>query len=247
MTVVHRFPVDVSESQTTSLMSKIYPGAALFDSSPAEQRWATALIRFNMEPALYAHHSWLPAWSSGASKQGSSHLSAELLQTYNLASIFDWQMAVPASRFFMMDKATLERVALVTGIAAHRNRLRQIVLKSHLEVLRAGLGDAIDTLWMPFAESLPLSPSRLIIQWDPFEVDDLKVDLCNAGYFHLLQLVELCEPVQHAAAMRAAFCAPKEIAALVRPALNEGQVSRSSNTIINEVIPHWAPAWTWLF
>jgi len=235
------------EFLAASRPGKPQSGTTLFDCSPAEQRWATALIRFNMEPARYAHQSWLPAWSSQASDQLLSRLSVELLATHKLASTFDWKMAVPASRLFMMDRAALERVALVMGIASHRNRLRQIVFKSHLEALRAALGDAADTLWMPFAESLPRSPTRLAIRWDPFDTDALTAELRYAGYLHLFHLLEPSRTEHYAAAMRAAFCVPREVAAVERPAVDEEQSLRASNTIINEVIPHWAPAWTWLF
>ena len=235
------------EFLAASRPSKTYPVPTLFDCSPAEQRWATALIQFNMEPARYAHQSWLPAWSSHASEQLLSRLSVELLASHKLESIFDWKMAVPASRLFMMDRAALERMALIMGIASHRNRLRQIVFKPHLEALRAALGDTVDTLWMPFAESLPRSSIRLAIQWNPLDIDGLTAELRNAGYLHLLQLLEPSRPEHHAAAMRAAFCVSREVAKAERPAVDDEQSLRASNTLINEVIPHWAPAWTWLF
>lgn len=215
--------------------------------SYAEQRLAAALIRFNLEPALYAHESWLPSWSRSATKYTLSRLSAELLQAQALASTFDWKMTVPASRFFMMDRAALGRVALMIGIASHRDRLRQIVVKSHLEVLRTALGDMLDVLWMPFAESQPRSPTRLAIRWDFFDATELKSDLANTGYRELIRLLNPAKPEQRAAALRAGFCVPRDLDISKADTVEEAQTLLSCNSIINEVIPHWAPAWTWLF
>jgi hypothetical protein len=100
---------------------------------------------------------------------------------------------------------------------------------------------------MPFAESLPQSLTRLTIQWDRFDIDGLKAELCSAGYLHLLQLLEPSRPEHYAAAMRAAFCVPRGIAPLERSAVDEEQSLLASDTLVNEIIPHWAPAWTWLF
>ena len=218
-----------------------------FDCSLAEQRWATAVIRFNMQPAHYAHQSWLPIWSCQPSSQLLSRLSAELLAAYQLTSVFDWQMLVPASRIFMLDKTSLEQLALIAGIASHRVSLRQIVIKPHLELLRKTLGDVTDTLWMPFAELIPQSSIRLTIQWDTFNAAALTAELQNAGYFHMLNLLEPLRPENYAAARRAAFCVPRNVAEAKQCAPDLAQSRRASHVIISEIIPHWVPAWTWLF
>lgn len=247
MSVVHNLDQDRHEFMAAHHSDETHLESTSFDCSPAEQRWATALIRFNIEPAHYAHQSWLPIWSRQASSQLLSLLSIELLATHQLTSVFDWQMSVPASRLFMMNKATLERIALITGIAAHRSRLRQIVFKPHLEFLRTALGDVADTLWMPFAESIPQSSTRLAIQFDSFDIAALTTELRNAGYFQMLRLLAPFRPENYAAAKRAAFCIPQNVAALEQCAVDDDQSLRASHAIINNIVPHWAPAWTWLF
>ena len=252
MSVVHNLEENTHQFTAVSHSDENHPDEnhqrlMPFDYSLAEQRWATALIRFNMKPAHYAHQSWLPVWSRQASDQLLSLLSVELLATYQLASVFDWQMLVPASRLFMTNRETLERIALITGIASHRSSLRQIVFKPHLEFLRAALGDVADTLWMPFAESIPQSSIRLPIQFDSFGIVALTTELRNAGYLQMFHLLAPSRPENYAVAKRAAFCIPQNVAALEQCAVDEEQSQRASHAIINNIIPHWAPAWTWLF
>ncbi len=220
------------------------------DAGPVEGRWAKALIRFNLEPAEYADPSWLPDWAPEASPRVRQELSRGLLRDQGLEALCDWSLRDYAARMFMMDTAARRRVALAVGVAAHRDSLRQVVRKERLTMLSTCLGDALSTLWLSVAESVPRAPGELTLQWEPFDAGGLVRRLTRIGDVQLLRVVKEAGNTQRAAASRAAFCLPRqsEDQRLDKPsALSAAHSARMTEKIISDLIPRWAPEWTWLF
>jgi hypothetical protein len=209
--------------------------------------WVAALLRFNLQPASYVHPSWLPIWASkleAITPGVREALSIELLCEHHLDALHDWDMHDRAGRLFMMDPSVRDQLALVIGIAFHRDSLRQVVLKPRLNALRAVLGDALDTLWLPVAEAVERSPTSISIAWDPLDSSSLRQTLMADGY---CQMLRLCDPTRRAVWGRAVLCAPRALAAQHVSPLSGAPAARLLEGIVMDIIPRGASSWTWLF
>lgn len=213
----------------------------------AQASWAKLLLRFNLQPASYADASWLPDWARGAGEPVLRQLSLALLREHGLHSSFDWWLNDRAARLFLLDRPALKRLALAVGIAAHRDSLRQVVQHSRLASLRAPLGDALDTLWLPVAETVEYAPVPLQLQWDPFDGAALAHRLEGDGYHQLVRLLNVRDAAQRPAALRAAFCAPRALSLQPLACLPRPRSERCTDALVNDILPRWTPAWTWLF
>ncbi|MBA2723608.1 MAG: SctK family type III secretion system sorting platform protein [Methylibium sp.] len=213
----------------------------------AQASWAKLLVRFNLQPASYADASWLPDWAAGASEPVLRELSLALLREHGLQTSCDWWLNDRAARLFLMDRPALERLALTAGIAAHRDSLRQVVRQSRLACLRSALGDTLDTLWLPVAEAVEYAPAPLQLPWEPFDGAALEHRLVHDGYQQLLRLLNVRDAAQRPAALRAAFCAPRALSSKPLPCLPRQRAERWTDAIVNDILPRWTPAWTWLF
>jgi hypothetical protein len=214
-----------------------------FASAP----WVAALLHFNLRPALYAHPSWLPNWAhklETLTPRVREALSVELLREHRLDIAHDWGMHDRAGRLFMIEPDLRDRLALAIGIAVHRDSLRQVVLKPRLNALRAVLGEALDTLWLPVAEAVERSPVSISITWESFNGVSLRKTLVTDGYRQMLRLVD---PNQRAVWGRAVLCVPRDLASQKRPALGAAPAARLLDGIMMDIIPRGASSWTWLF
>jgi len=213
----------------------------------ASSRWVQALLRFNLSPASYADPSWLPRWAADASPAVLDALSIELLRDRGLDTEFDWRMPEGPARLFMLAPRELAALSVAVGVAAHRDSLRQVVLKPRLGALRSTLGNALDTLWLAVAEAVPRSGRPLSICWEPLDAPGLRHELRCEGLRQLLRLVNAQDPSQKAAASRAVLCAPRGLESHPLPHLPADDAARAFGTIVTDLIPCWAPSWTWLF
>jgi YOP proteins translocation protein K (YscK) len=218
-----------------------------YDYTDVQRSWAKAVIRFNIEPAYYAHPSWLPNWTAKASHQSLVYLSRALLAEQELTNCFDWEMPFQAARLFLLEPRALANVALSVGVASHRDQIRQIIRKEQIMLLRSALGETLDTLWLPFAQVIPKSDESLQFHWECFSADALKKNLINTGYFQLLTLLDPSNQHERPCAVRASFCVPKEIRKIQSTVLTENQRIGLTKSIIIDIIPKQASAWTWLF
>ncbi|RQP21322.1 SctK family type III secretion system sorting platform protein [Piscinibacter terrae] len=209
--------------------------------------WVRTLLRFNLSPASYADPSWLPRWAADAAPAVIEALSVDLLRDRGLDTAFDWHMPKGPGRFFMLAPRELAALSVAVGIAAHRDSLRQVVLKPRLGALRSSLGDALDTLWLPVAEAVPRSVRPLSISWEPLDAPRLRQTLRGEGMRQLLRFVDAGDPAQKAVASRAVLCAPREVAANLLPRLPADEAAHAFGAIVTHLIPRWAPSWTWLF
>ena len=210
-----------------------------------------AVLRFDSQPALYADPSWLPQWAVGSPRplqlRLERELSSWLLAQQRVDGPCDWAACCAAARLFMMDARERDALALVTGVAAHRASLRQVVLHDRIEALRVGLGGALDVLWSPVAECVGHAESRLVVPWDVVGVDALRSRLRQDGLHQLLRLLNPDDVRQRAAAARAALCAPRRATGADARGLPAAQAERLSDALIEFAVPEWASAWTWLF
>jgi hypothetical protein len=102
-------------------------------------------------------------------------------------------------------------------------------------------------LWLPAAQIIPKSEQPLLFDWQSFNADVLKKELRGTGYFHLFTLLDSSNAAERAAAMRAMFCVPKEIQKIQFDAMTANQRIGLANSIVKDIIPIQAAAWTWLF
>ncbi len=226
--------------------------AAAFDQPPGaiDGRWARAVVRFNLQPAEYADASWLPRWAPLAAPRARQELSRGLLREHGLETLCDWALDDAAARLFMMDADAFDSISLAVGVAAHRDSLRQVVRKDRLTALRECLGQAASALWLSVAESVPRAAAALIIGWEPLDAQALKSKLTDTGKAALLRMLDPTEPRQRAAALRCALRLPRPASAqgeLALPPLPLSQAERMAEAIVRDLLPRWAPQWTWLF
>lgn len=228
-----------------------------------DPRWPALVLRFNLDLAAYADASWLSthvAVAAGASATaGNSRLraalSAALLAEHQLHQRFDWELANPAARLFLLPAEMLSQIARVIGLATHRNSLRQLVRQQQLTLLRQAVGDSWDALWLPFVEAVPLNHvgkhgalfEPLPLQWTAFDPALLCRRLKQDGLRQLLRLLDARQPTQAASAQRAALCVPRALAQAALPPLSDTAAQRLVCATTEQIIPRWASAWTWLF
>lgn len=211
-------------------------------------RWAALLLRFNLQPALYADASWLPRWARRPETLQPcvrDALSRAMLHDRGLGGLHDWTLENRAGRFFLMDSRSRDAVALALGVAAQRDPLRRVVLKARLDALRGALGDALGTLWMPVAEAVEPAQRPVSIAWEAFDGKALGRALTMDGYSQLLRLVDR---ENHALWGRAVLCAPRGVASTEPlPAMGAAPAKRLIGGVISELIPRRTAQWAWLF
>jgi YOP proteins translocation protein K (YscK) len=224
----------------------------------AAGRWAQAVVRFNLDPVEYADPSWLPPWAAQATPRVRQELSRGMLREQQLETLCDWVIDDRGARLFMMDAATLDRLGLAIGIAAHRDTLRQVVRRERLTALRECFGAASSTLWLAVAETVPRADSPLALQWSPFDAKALVERLKRDGKRQLLRLIDDADPAQRATSLRAAFCLPRPSGGTDGAAhggadesrlapLQPAQAIRMTDAIVGDLLKPWASQWTWLF
>jgi hypothetical protein len=218
-----------------------------------DPRWPGAVLRFNLNEASYAHLSWLPTSLAAPASGGryqyqyAAALSAGLRDEVGVAGLYDWSIDSAAARLFLMDAGSLATIALIVGIAAHRQTLRQVVQGQQIELLGNQLGTALDTLWFPLAQAVPAAETALLLPWNMpsnRENRELKPALVEEGQRQLLRLVDT---KQRASAMRAALCMSRSVAKEPLPCLSAVQAQTMTDTIIEHAVTQWTPQWTWLF
>lgn len=218
----------------------------------ADGPWRSALLRFNLHPALYAHASWLPGWAHAAVQgpQLQAALSRSLLQAQGVHELFDWELRDTGARLFLLDPAALRALALSLGVAAHRDRLCRIVWQPQLLALQAALGDTFDALWLPVSEQVQVFPVQaldgLLLLQSPAAVAALRQRLEHDGLLLLLRLVDPGLSAQRAAAVRAAFRLPRALAGKALPPLPGARAEALARAIAEQLLARCAPGCGWL-
>lgn len=208
--------------------------------------WVALVLRFNLDPVSYADPSWLPTWAKDASDDARRALSQDLLRQQGLEMHHDWVMEDPVARIFCIDSATLCMLARAVGVTSHRHELRQVVSKRQLNLLQVALGDAMSVLWLPSLESIELA-SPVPLAWGQLDADALRDAMTCEGFRQLLRLVDPAQLDRQAVSGRMSLCAPRHLQQVRLPALNERCANQLVGALVNDMLPRWAPAWTWLF
>ena len=210
-------------------------------------QWLQTVVRFNLRPALVVHPTRLPHWAREVSSLSASvvaALSRDILTRNALVDDYDWNISDPVVRLFMMEPNARDQIAMVLGVAAHRAELRRVVRKSHLDILRAALGQAMDGLWLPVSELVAGTRQPLRIDWSALNADSLQQRMVHDGYQQMLVLLDRSKS---ASWKRAALCPPQDF--VWQAGVLQQTPARQAllNRIVADVLPRWAPQWTWLF
>lgn len=220
---------------------------AVTDVLDLSHDWLRALISFNLRPAVHIHPSRLPVWAADVSSLPPNvvaALSQEILTTYSLTDDCDWGLPDTGVRFFMIDPTARDQIALVLGVAAHRKQFRKVVLKNQLAALRDVLGQAKDALWLPVSEAVDSSNEVLKIDWSGLDGATLQKQLIEHGYQQLLKLLDRSKSAYW---KRAVLGTPSGFSWKPCAPMNQLDCQRLIDRIIVELLPRWAPRWTWLF
>jgi uncharacterized membrane-anchored protein YhcB (DUF1043 family) len=215
-------------------------------------RWAGLVARFNEQVAAYADASWfpqeLPRPEAVPSLAYLNALSSALISELGLADEVDWAVSWPSARFFLMDAPAREAMALVVGIAAQRNALRQVVQLQQLQALHHALGDYREVLWSPLAEQVPhAEKSAVALSTLLSDPQALRRRLVMDGLKQLLRLLDAKDPQQSACARRARLLIPKQEVSGLLPSLPTLEARALGQALIAQVVPKWIPQWNWLF
>lgn len=208
--------------------------------------WVALVLQFNLDPVAYADPSWLPPWAMGASEEVRRALSQDLLKQHELDQHHDWGMEDPVARIFCIDTPSLSLLATAVGVASHRHELRQVVSKTQLASLHSGLGNAMEALWLPTLEPIAFAPPASLV-WGRLDAATLRAAMACEGFRQLLRLADPSQAARQAVSGRMNLCAPRHLQQERLPALNERAANQLVGALINDMLPRWAPSWTWLF
>jgi YOP proteins translocation protein K (YscK) len=222
--------------------------AQVVKSDPFESEdWRNALLRFNLNISTYIDESWLPDWAAVASPSVLEYLSIELLQEHGLNESFNWSIPKGPERLFMMDRDARCALAVAVGVAAYRDSLRKVVLKSHRSLLSGALGEAFAGLWLPSAEAIPRSSAKWAVSWDLFDAIRVKRQFADEGSRQMLRLIGGGNDSQCPVFGRARLCVSRTAFEPLPSKLTDIDAARFFDTLVNYMIPRWAPSWSFLF
>jgi hypothetical protein len=237
-------------------------GAALQASdepaSAEAARLAARLIEFNLHAAHFAHRSWYPdaAWAralfSGLTSGASARrkfatmcaLSRWLLGELDVAGEWDWQMAEPQKRLWLLDTVALTSLARDIALAMHRDWLALWIDGERVRRLLTRLPRAALCFVL---QEIPAGCLHYRVPLVNFESDtrfELEEKLQCAGARTLMALL----PAHWRAVRRRAqlhFDKSYQLDA-VQP-LAGADYERALDLICGKVLPKRAPEWAWLF
>ena len=215
-------------------------------ASAADGAWLRAILVFNVSPAVYAHPSWLPpgAPSLLSSRAARRQLSDALISEHGLDDCFDWGLSAPVFRPMLLSPASWVELALTVGILAHRHHLRQVVKRELLVQWSALLGDRMELLWAPVAETVPAAP--LGVKFVPG--NEALAAMLDDGQAVLLALLNPQHDFAQANVLRRAqLRLPRN--RLSNPSAWQPEVAHANalaKSLMDDILPRRSPRWTWL-
>lgn len=223
----------------TSTALRFKSGPGICEGDPA---WLRAVVVFNLSPVAYADRSWSPVDVTHAPAPLRRRLSNALLAKHGLSDQFNWEPTRPALRPLFLSSSSWDELALVAGVLAHRNRLRQVVGREALAQWHELLGDRLELLWSPLAERVPALPSPERSVPGPQALQTL----CQDGKALLLGLLKPDGPGDLAVLKRARFRVSRDRwydKAAWRPLVAQADSVAES---LMEQLTRRSPQWTWL-
>jgi hypothetical protein len=199
----------------------------------------TAVVSFNLDPAGYAHRSWLPLPMRRAGGSVRAAASAWLLREHALQADTDWSPRGPLQHVFLGAPSWFASLSLELGAALRREALAQAIDGVVQRRLRALPG--VDAEAMRFAllnaprnagsaslDGLLRSPSRAAMR------------LRREGGALLLSLLDAHNT---AVSVRARLRLPR---GLVPAVLDEAQRQAWTGYLFNRLLPARFTPWLWL-
>jgi YOP proteins translocation protein K (YscK) len=155
------------------------------------------LVEFNLHVARIAHPSWLPPGLRRVVYNGQGVLKPEaerslsdwLLDEHDLRRHMDWQMHEPEKRLWLLDGASLSRLAVELSVLLHREWLVRVIDGAYLRKLSAQVDPA---LLRSLADSVPRdAPCHSVpqVSFTAAAADDVGAKLHADGMRVLLSLL----------------------------------------------------------
>jgi len=231
-------------------------GHSKVSQSVAPQR-ALRVVELNLHPARYAHRSWYhdalrdPKLApvmldelGGVPARLEPYVSRWLLEELGLSSELDWDMQEPQKRVWLLDRPSLERLALELALAMHREWLVQIIESARLRVLAASVGaEALRFV----IEEIPTGCFHYQAPLVSFETNpprDVGAELREQGARTLMALLE---PAWLAVRGRAQLFFDRARGLGEVPVLEPALGRRALDLICHRLIPRRFPEWAWCF
>jgi YOP proteins translocation protein K (YscK) len=209
-------------------------------------RRALRLVEFNLHVARFAHRSWwgnaVPEGDWRAADRVEPQMSAWLLREVGLEADMDWDLHEPQKRLWLLDGATLQRLAAELALAMHRQWLLQVIDGARLR----GLADAVGEPALRFVVGeLPQgsfhyqSPQVRLVGAATAE---LRTGLIEEG---ARTLIALLQPAWRAVRGRAQLHFERSRGLAAVPAFEPQHCKRALELICGWLIPRRFPEWAW--
>jgi type III secretion protein K len=229
-------------------MSMISAATPAAPAAPGAMDLLRLVARYNLHPELDLHPSWLPGdWPARHRKverfgvAGQAVLSELLRREIVAEPQFNFDSRL--RRLALLDVPSLRRVAIYTGLCAHKPMFK----------LRGGVGaqlrrqaqriapDAADFVAerMPQLTEIRMNPQRL--QERPLSAGRV---VLSRGY---RLLIAALFPEGQALTQRVQRKLPRRVAALNLPSLNPRQSAQLQELMLLCIVPERLPEWDWLF
>ena len=223
---------------------------------PVVPQRAERLVELNLHLARYAHRSWYERALLDASiaqlmldERGRVHARIEpcisrwLSQELG-ATDFDWDMREPQKRVWLLDRPSLERLALELALAMHREWVVQIIDSTRLRALAGAVGaDALRFV----IEDVPAGCFHYqspLVSFASETTTDVAAELRGHGARTLMALLE---PAWHAVRSRAVLFFDRALVLGADPPLEPALAHRALDLILQRLIPRRFPKWVWCF
>ncbi len=232
----------------TAMAAGPEPAAAEAAGPPGPRDLLRLVLNHNLDPHIGLHPSWLPphwparhrrigAWGPA----GQAVLGALVRGQHGGAP--DYHFDSRLKRLMLMDAAALRRLAVYTGLAAHRALLEQGSAGGSQLRRQARRYDR-DAMRFTLQRMPELSQLRMEVramQERPLATGRL---LVSRGYRLLLGALAT-EGEEGVRRVRHKF--PRRLAALSVPALQPRQTQQLSELMLSCIVPERLPQWDWLF
>jgi hypothetical protein len=216
------------------------------------------LVEFNFHPARYAHRSWFEDSRTGnqsvaavifdssgcTAGRAEPLLSCRLLADLDLQAELDWEMREPQKSLWLLDRVSLERLALELAVSMHRDWLARVIDAARVRVLRELLGRELLRFVI---EELPAGCFHYQEPLVSFEAEAraaLGKDLTEHGSRTLMALLQ---PGWHAVRTRAQLHFDRALNLCGVPAFESTHCQRAIELIQGWLIPRRFPEWAWCF
>lgn len=224
---------------------------------PVASQRALRLVELNLHLARYAHPSWYEETLSDPRIAGvmlderarvrahvEPHVSCWLLHERGLSLDMDWDMQEPQKRVWLLDRPSLERLALELALAMHREWVVQIIDSARLRALAAAVGAEALRFVIEEVPAGYFHYQEPLVSFESQPTSDVAAELREYG---VRTLMALLEPAWRAVRGRAQLFFDRALelgdVASLEPAL-----SRRALDLINQrLIPRRFPEWAWCF